>query len=341
MAVKPTLYNDTVLPPAKPADTVSVAFYVDADGNVKRPPTTNGDPWVTIGTLTTPVEWCTFVVHTDYVNEQWDLYVSQGLTYLQACTRLNAAPIPFNNGTPSSLTQVEVQGITTLDAVALTKDRTQVVDANSNGDYVKVVVLHVPVANTSYECNLYGSAYASGQNKVSENQALGLDMLEWLATGDDVYVYTPTAAYKGALNLGAAWDDVNGGTGVLITDATGVQVKKTSPGWFVGFFDYDTLTEETQQVNIEGAKYWNLLAWGKDTASDTLGSGTHLGIDGGRFDNLYLIRNNVVSAFAWSITLSTWVNSQGQLATDVIQPGETFWVYRFNNTTPWDLRTAQ
>lgn len=357
---KPTAYNDTV-PPSIPSD-VAAAFYLSTDGDVEA---INGGSWSNVATGVPTDEWLAFAVQINYVDDEWNLFLSQDNTFGTVLTKLNSSAMDLRTGhTQTALTNFTLEGVALIDAVAVQED-----SKFQNKDYLAVKALQLTVGQQT-KIGVFAHDYVSSVPGFDDADTLGsdlgADLRGWVEFGDDVTLHIDgnTESYT-ANNDPDGWDDSGASAGNQAANAhippgTGLWITKNGTEPYIAFMDYETITDLAKIVKgTDEGGGMNFLAWDKPETSDALGTGGTGGAAGfsaagigtaGLGDKLYI---NVPSGKAATSLKRLWWNANsggdghwmdGSLPaiSDSLAPGETFWYYRgsdsYNGT--WDIGAA-
>ncbi|MDP6523966.1 MAG: hypothetical protein QGH15_07075 [Kiritimatiellia bacterium] len=350
---KPTPYNDTV-PPAVPTD-VAAAFYLSTDGDVEA---INGGSWSNVATGVTTDEWLAFAVQINYVDDEWNLFLSQDNTFGTVLTKLNSGAMDLRTGhTQTALTSFTLEGVALLDAVAVQEDT-----KFQNKDYLVVKTLQLTLGQQT-KIGVFAHDY-SPPTADTLGADLGADLRGWVETGDDVALYLDgnTESYTANNDLDG-WDDSGASVSAAnahIPPGTGIWVTKNGTEPYLAFMDYDSLTVADKVVNGTGTGGgMNFLAWDKPGSSGNLGTGGANNAGGfsaagagtaGLGDKLYI---DVPGGKAATSLKRLWWNANGGNAgywmdgsipatSDTLATGQTFWYYRGSDSGSgnWDVGSA-
>lgn len=201
----------------------AAAFFLNTSGQLKA---YSNNAFVVVKTGLDTNDWVGFAVQLDFASMKWNLYVrSQAVTNGGSLALANvSAPLAFRSGyTGTSVTNIEVSGITYLDAVKLLQG-SGLVTADSPDTIVPRTVSYSST-NQWYSSRVSDKTYGAGENDLGGQ--MGADLAAGLTAGDQVRVYTANGWQRYVLESDGLWTAVGGSTAPgLVTLVPG------QPVWF-------------------------------------------------------------------------------------------------------------
>ncbi|MDI6774260.1 MAG: hypothetical protein QME60_02530 [Verrucomicrobiota bacterium] len=322
--MKPASYgtNTTVM-------TDTCRFYVSTDGLL----------WAYSGTSTTNLmtgipsnTWLAFAMHMDYLNTNWDLYVSTNGLYGSSLVRANSGPMYFYTNYPSSFTNLTVQTASTtyVDVVGVSFAYTNcsVSDLTNTLACDRLAGQRTQISRPPYN---YTSSEDTMGAKLGDDLALGL------AEYDRIRVFTTNEWNSYKLNVGE-WTPFD--TTLHISSTMGLTLDRRGGMHNVVFYPYGPWTNTDQVVygtNTPLVLGWNLLSWPHQPALANAGSKWAFADIAGTNDRIFIYENYYYRDLYWKN--SEWKES-GATATYRMKPAQGFWYYRARSgTTNWPVST--
>jgi hypothetical protein len=325
----------------------AAAFFLNTDGAVKA--YSNG-AFVVVKTGLDTNKWVGFAVQLDYASSKWNLYLrsqadANGGDFNLANTN---GPLAFRTGyTGTSVTNIEVSGITYLNAVELLAGA-GLVTANSPNTITPRTVSNRGT-NQWYTGRVATNTYGSGQNTLAGQ--LGTDLAAGLVAGDRLRAHTADGWQEYALSTSGRW-----GISDAVTNPGSLTLTPGTPVWFqfvnavvdrFALYDSNWTPEalaaqaaEPPSLNIVGtddAEGWTALVWDSDqaksiypvnqvnfpTATLAVSSLVFVVNDSGQYTRGFWTASN------------TWSTIGGKAIT--LNHGNVIWVYNTGIATNWNV----
>jgi hypothetical protein len=325
----------------------AAAFFLNTDGAVKA--YSNG-AFVVVKTGLDTNKWVGFAVQLDYASSKWNLYLrsqadANGGDFNLANTN---GPLAFRTGyTGTSVTNIEVSGITYLNAVELLAGAGLVTADSPN----TITPRTVNYSNTNqwYASRVADKTYSGGESNLAGQ--LGADLAAGLVAGDKLRVHTEDGWQVYVLAANGKWVEQS----ILYTPPNEVTMTAGLPVWFqvasavsnrFSLYDLDWTPAELASQAAEplaltinpstSASGWTALVW--DSASTkTIHPLNQVGFPTNGLtatSAVFVVNSNgqYVRGF-W--TGSNWFTQGNQPIT--VRPGNIVWVYNTGDGKTWTV----
>ena len=326
----------------------AAAFFLNTDGDVRAYSSTQ---FIDVATGLDTNEWVGFAVQLDFASKKWNLYLrSQGTANGGSLALANTAgPLDFRTGyTGTSVTNIEVSGITYLDAVRLLQGA-GLVNADSPNTITPRTVSY---SNTNqwYTSRVATNTYGSGQDTLAGQ--LGTDLAAGLAAGDKLRVHTTNGWQVYVLSANGAWERASGAYSLPSAVALGAgtpvwfQVANTVTGRF-SLYDANWIPEALAAQASQPPSFainpstdasgWTALVW--DSASTkTIYPVNQVGFptNGLSATSMVFVVNSNGQYVRGIWTGSGWSTIGGQPIT--VRAGNVIWVYNTGAAKTWNVQ---
>ena len=325
----------------------AAAFFLNTDGELNA---YSNNAFVVVKTGLNTNDWVGFAVQLDFASKKWNLYLrSQAVTNGGSLALANtAAPLAFRSGyTGTSVTNIEVSGITYLDAVKLLQG-SGLVTADSPETIVPRTV-NYSNTNQWYASRVADKTYGAGENDLGGQ--LGADLAAGLTAGDHVRVFTEDGWQEYVLESDGLWTAVGGATAPgLVTLVPG------QPVWFqfatpvadrFALYDSDWIPEALASQNTQPAALnitetggsadgWSAFVWDSaNTRQIYPVNQVGFPVDLAAGSVIFVVNSNgQYTRGYW--TGAAWSTVGGQPIT--LNSGDVVWVYNTGVAKTWTVQ---
>ncbi len=334
-------------------NSANAAFYINNSGEIKA--CTNGT-WSVVSTIPSfsASTWYAFIVHLDYVNETYSIYLGDNGGNSTVWTAQNAAPLPFATSEASgTFNQFEVAGEVSIDGISALEaflENQTALDASPLNTETASATL-----GTTQTFRIPTHTYTGGDATLSG--ALGNILAEGLVVGDQIRVYTEANEFVTAtLQSGGTWsassttDPLEPGQAYWLIP---VSTRTVLSVYTDGLSPTEQATDTVTMGGIDGVDLygtgtaglgWTAVVWTKGTTKTLSDAGLNETYVNGDLAGArcYSVPQGSKAFYAsrWDDAAQKWkfLYSNSDSADTLVQ-GDTVWVYQNNGATlQWQVQ---